>query len=94
MRTLDAGDGEIVLLLSGELDPVTPPRFGTQVVANTPNGRHLELRGQGHGTLGKGCMPKLLGQFLETADAKALDSKCLDTLDYVPPFTSFNGWEP
>ena len=39
MRTLDAGDGEIVLLLSGELDPVTPPRFGTQVVANTPEGR-------------------------------------------------------
>ena len=83
-----------VLLLSGELDPVTPPRFGAQVVANTPNGRHLELRGQGHGTLGKGCMPKLLGQFLETADAKALDGKCLESLDYVPPFTSFNGWEP
>lgn len=83
-----------VLLLSGELDPVTPPRFGEQVAAGTPNGRHLSLRGQGHGTLGKGCMPKLLGQFLESADAKALDAKCLDTLDYVPPFTSFNGWEP
>ena len=25
-------------------------------------------------------MPKLLGQFIETADAKALDAKCLDTL--------------
>jgi hypothetical protein len=39
-------------------------------------------------------MPKLFAQFLETADAKALDGKCLDTLGYVPPFTSFNGWEP
>ncbi len=83
-----------VLLLSGELDPVTPPRYGERVLAGTPRGRHLQLRGQGHGTMGLGCMPKLLGKFIETADAKSLDVECLDTLTYVPPFTSFNGWEP
>lgn len=82
------------LLLSGELDPVTPPRYGEQIVRNLPNGRHIMLKGQGHGTFAIGCMPKLLGRFLESADAKALDAKCLDSLDYVPPFTSFNGWEP
>lgn len=82
------------LLLSGELDPVTPPRYGEQVARHLANGRHLMLKGQGHGTFAVGCMPKLLGRFLESADAKALDAKCLDTLDYVPPFTSFNGWEP
>ncbi|MGO1073554.1 alpha/beta hydrolase [Lysobacter sp. CA199] len=83
-----------VLLLSGELDPVTPPRYGDQVVKHLPNGRHLILRGQGHGALRVGCTPKLLGQFIETADAKKLDARCLDTLGYVPPFVSFNGWEP
>ena len=83
-----------VLLLSGELDPVTPPRYGERVLEHLPNGRHLVLRGQGHGTLGLGCMPRLLGQFMESADAKALDASCLDSLSYVPPFTSFNGWEP
>jgi len=83
-----------VLLLSGQLDPVTPARYGERVLAGTPNGRHLQLRGQGHGTMGLGCMPKLLGKFIETADAKSLDAECLDTLTYVPPFTSFNGWEP
>lgn len=82
------------LLLSGELDPVTPPRYGEQIVRNLPNGRHLVLKGQGHGTFSIGCMPKLLARFLESADAKGLDAKCLDSLDYVPPFTSFNGWEP
>ena len=82
------------LLTSGELDPVTPPRYGEQVLRTLPNGRHLVLKGQGHGTFAVGCMPKLLGRFLETADAKGLDAKCLDSLDYVPPFTSFNGWEP
>ncbi|QWP77677.1 alpha/beta hydrolase [Lysobacter sp. K5869] len=83
-----------VLLLSGELDPVTPPRYGEQVLKNLPNGRHLVLRGQGHGALRVGCAPKLLGQFLETADAKKLDARCLDSLGYVPPFVSFTGWEP
>lgn len=83
-----------VLLLSGELDPVTPPRYGDQVARQLPNGRHLILRGQGHSTLRIGCTPKLLGQFIETADAKTLDARCLDTLGYVPPFVSFNGWEP
>lgn len=82
------------LLLSGELDPVTPPRYGDQVVKHLPNGRHLILRGQGHGALRIGCTPKLLGQFVETADAKKLDARCLDALGYVPPFVSFNGWEP
>ena len=83
-----------VLLLSGELDPVTPPRYAERVLQTLPNGRHLVLRGQAHGTLALGCMPKLLGQFIESNDAKALDAGCLDTLSYVPPFTSFNGWEP
>lgn len=83
-----------VLLLSGELDPVTPPRYGEQVLKHLPNGRHLILRGQGHGALRIGCTPKLLGQFIETANAKKLDARCLDALGYVPPFVSFNGWEP
>ena len=56
--------------------------------------RHLVLRGQGHNVIGAGCMPKLFTQFVEKADAKALDAECLDHLAYVPPFTSFNGWEP
>jgi pimeloyl-ACP methyl ester carboxylesterase len=82
------------LLLSGEFDPVTPPRYGDAVLAGLSNGRHLVLKGQGHITAGVGCMPKLLGQFIESADAKALDVKCLDSVDYVPPFTGFTGWEP
>ena len=82
------------LLLSGELDPVTPPAYAARVVKTLPNGRALVLRGQGHNVIGSGCMPKLFAHFLETADAKALDAKCLDKLAYTPPFTSFNGWTP
>lgn len=83
-----------VLLLSGEFDPVTPPRYGEEVVKHLPNGRHLVVRGQGHGVLAAGCMPKLVAQFLENTDAKALDARCLDRLAAVPPFSGLHGWEP
>ncbi len=82
------------LVLEGEFDPVTPPRYGEEVVKTLPNGRLFVLRGQGHSVLGAGCMPKLFAQFVEKNDAKALDGACLEKLDYVEPFTSFNGAEP
>lgn len=82
------------LILSGEFDPVTPPRYGDDVVKGLPNGRHLVVRGQGHNVLPVGCLPKLFATFVETADARALDAKCLDTVPYAVPFTGFYGWEP
>ncbi|MEO8160442.1 MAG: alpha/beta hydrolase [Arenimonas sp.] len=83
-----------VLILSGEFDPVTPPRYGEAVLKSLPNGRHLVVRGQGHNVLPVGCMPKLFARFVDTANAKALDAKCLDTVPYAVPFTGFYGWEP
>ncbi|MGX9721490.1 alpha/beta hydrolase [Stenotrophomonas acidaminiphila] len=82
------------LVLEGEFDPVTPPRYGEEVVKGLSNGRLFVLRGQGHAVIGAGCMPKLFAQFVDKADAAALDGTCLEKLNYVPPFTSFNGWEP
>jgi pimeloyl-ACP methyl ester carboxylesterase len=82
------------LLMSGEFDPVTPPRYGEEVARTLPNARHLIVRGQGHNVIGTGCMPKLFAQFIDTADVRSLDAKCLRTVPYAPPFTSFNGWEP
>jgi pimeloyl-ACP methyl ester carboxylesterase len=83
-----------VLILSGEFDPVTPPRYGEEVLGTLPNGRHLVVRGQGHNVLPVGCLPKLFASFVDKADAKSLDAKCLDTVPYAVPFTGFYGWEP
>lgn len=83
-----------VLAVSGELDPVTPPRYGEEVIRSLPNGRHLVLRGQGHSVIGTGCMPKLFAQFIENADAKSLDDSCLKRLSASPPFAGRYGWEP
>lgn len=83
-----------VLAISGEFDPVTPSRYGDEVVKTLPKGRHLILPGQGHSVLTVGCMPKLFARFLETADAKGLDAACLQRLKPSPPFAGDYGWEP
>ncbi len=83
-----------VLAISGEFDPVTPPRYGEEAITHLPNARHLVLKGQGHTPINEGCMPKLFAQFIETADAKALDASCLDRLAPLPPGTGLHGWEP
>jgi pimeloyl-ACP methyl ester carboxylesterase len=83
-----------VLLLSGELDPVTPPRYGEAVVQHLPNGRHLVARGQGHNVMAAGCLPRLMGRFVATADARALDAACLEQLAPPPPFLGAFGWGP
>jgi pimeloyl-ACP methyl ester carboxylesterase len=83
-----------VLLVSGEYDPVTPPRYGDEVAAALDNARHLVLPGQGHSLITTGCMPKLAAQFLESADPAALDASCLERLAAPPPFSGMYGWEP
>ena len=92
-RTPLSGD-VAVLAISGEYDPVTPPRYGDEVIEHLPKGRHLVLPGQGHSVLGTGCMPKLFAQFVESADAASLDAECLQRLSALPPFSGNHGWEP
>ncbi|WP_149195700.1 alpha/beta hydrolase [Luteimonas suaedae] len=83
-----------VLAISGEFDPVTPPRYGDEAIAQLSNARHLVLPGQGHNVIGTGCMPKLFAQFVENTDADALDADCLQRLQPQPPFAGAYGWEP
>ena len=83
-----------ILVLEGELDPVTPPRYGEQVMQGLSNARLLIARGQGHNVIGRGCMPRLVSQFVDALAPKTLDASCADALGPIPPFTGFNGAAP
>jgi pimeloyl-ACP methyl ester carboxylesterase len=83
-----------VLILEGELDPVTPPRYGEQVLKGLGNGRMLIAKGQGHNVIGRGCMPKLVDDFVSKLQPKELDAKCLEALGPTPAFVDFNGASP
>lgn len=83
-----------VLILEGDLDPVTPPRYGEQAMKGLSNGRLLIAHGQGHNVIGRGCLPKLVGEFVDQLAPKQLDAKCVDALGPTPAFIGFNGSSP
>jgi pimeloyl-ACP methyl ester carboxylesterase len=69
-----------VLLLSGGLDPVTPPRHGARVAqALGPLARHVVVPQAGHGVLGLACMRDVLFRFIDAPDeatALQVDASC------------------
>ena len=83
-----------VLILEGELDPVTPPRYGEEVAKTLANAKLIVARGQGHNVIGRGCIPKLVGEFMDTLAAKTLDTTCVEDLGPIPHFIDFNGAAP
>ncbi|HEV2268567.1 MAG TPA: alpha/beta fold hydrolase [Steroidobacteraceae bacterium] len=83
-----------VLILSGSRDPVTPPKYGDEIMQGLSDARHLVLKGQGHAVLVRGCVPKLVEQFIAHPDPKGLNARCLDRLGPTPEFVDFNGAAP
>jgi pimeloyl-ACP methyl ester carboxylesterase len=83
-----------VLLLAGQYDPVTPPRYADEVAKGLPNARVLVFKGQAHAVMGVGCAPQLVQHFIEELDPKTLDASCLDRLQPTPIFIDFNGATP
>jgi pimeloyl-ACP methyl ester carboxylesterase len=82
------------LLLSGEADPVTPPEWAAIAAKSLPNSRQLTLAGQGHGTLGRGCMPKVVERFIAAGTADGLDTACLASVKPQPFFLDLAGPMP
>ncbi|MCE7950303.1 MAG: alpha/beta hydrolase [Xanthomonadales bacterium PRO7] len=83
-----------VLILEGAFDPVTPPRYGEQVMKGFSNAKLIVAKGQGHNVIGRGCIPKLVGEFVDKLDPKTLDAMCVDRLGPMPAFVNFNGSSP
>lgn len=83
-----------VLLLSGELDPVTPPENAELVATSLPDTRHIVAPSQGHGVAWRGCMPEILADFYATRDVEALDTECIERLEPEPFFIDLNGPTP
>lgn len=72
------------LLMSGALDPVTPPSSAASALKAMPRAQHVVVRNAAHGVAGLGCAPRLLRNFLDKPEA-ALDTRCLDEIG-LPAF--------
>ncbi len=76
------------LLLSGGLDPVTPPAYGEEVAKTLSNSRHIIARGYGHNVSPRGCTPRLIAAFIDEAGFTSLPASCIGHLESGtrPPF--------
>jgi len=66
------------LVLSGALDPVTPPRRGEDLAAGFARALHLVVPGTGHGAMGRGCVSELVAEFVQAGSADDLDTSCVE----------------
>ncbi|HYV46519.1 MAG TPA: alpha/beta fold hydrolase [Myxococcaceae bacterium] len=71
-----------VFLLSGTLDPVTPPPFGAETAKNLPRSVHVVAPGT-H-VPGGPCIESMEKAFLQTADPKAVDQRCVKEMKLPP----------
>ncbi len=82
------------LILSGEHDPVTPPRWGDIMATHFRHSRHLVVPGAAHNASFSGCVPDLIAAFLDRGDGGSLDTRCTADVPLPPLVTSDAGGRP
>jgi len=81
------------LLLSGEFDPITPPRHARRVEGDFVDHVHVVVGGLGHNVLPRGCVPEVVVDFLASG-TKDLDTSCTKKSASFPPFIDLMGPSP
>ena len=71
--------GKPVLILSGEIDPVTPPLWGDVVAKNLTNSRHFRMKGIAHGPFPP-CGIGIMTELVDEGSVKELNTECLSRL--------------
>lgn len=77
-----------VLVISGLMDPVTPPEWGEHVVRHLPNSLHVVIPHHAHIPVGltrMDCLDGLTLDFLQRGRVEGLDASCVKEM-LPPPF--------
>lgn len=83
-----------VLVLSGDLDPVTPPSWGDSILPHLANAQHVVIAATGHGAVTTGCGLRLVRDFIEQGSLEGLDTQCVSSLRRPPFFLTPAGPDP
>jgi pimeloyl-ACP methyl ester carboxylesterase len=82
------------LILSGDVDPVTPPGWGDEVAKHLKNARHVAVPATGHGVVATSCGQTMVREFLERGSAADLDTNCITSIRRPPFVVSPAGPDP
>ena len=82
------------VILSGEIDPVTPPQHGKELAGYLPNSLHVVIPNTAHefGTIWEGCFDDVVAQFIAQGSVDRLDASCVNQ-HVRPPFVSWRDYE-
>jgi pimeloyl-ACP methyl ester carboxylesterase len=83
-----------VLMLSGEADPITPPRYAERLAESLENDLHLIFNEMGHGNSSNLCAAKIIDQFVDQASFSELETDCVAAVAPPPFFVDFSGPNP
>ncbi len=72
------------LLISGALDPATPPQASAQAAHDLSSSRVVVVK-EGTHTTGSPCIDGLISEFVAQGSAAGLDVSCVDQI-HLPPF--------
>tara|TARA_R110001583_G_scaffold39890_3_gene127823 strand:- start:1752 stop:3242 length:1491 start_codon:yes stop_codon:yes gene_type:complete len=79
------------LILSGDLDPVTPPSNGEYTANSLPNNHHIIVENAAHTVAMSTCASDIINEFLTSLQPKALDESCLEEVPRESFMTNLNG---
>jgi pimeloyl-ACP methyl ester carboxylesterase len=78
------------LIISGTLDPVTPPENGDEIAATLPNSLNIRVPAGGHSPAGLShldCLDAIKRDFITRASVNGLDTSCVSGISR-PPMTA------
>jgi len=67
------------IVLTGELDPATPPAGIDDMLAALSRSRHVIVPGLGHSPAWTSCLSSVTASFIDAADPATLDVSCSST---------------
>ena len=82
------------LVMSGELDPVTPPVWGEAITKHLSNAKHVVIPGTGHTAGGTGCGMRIIRSFITKGTTEGLDTSCIENVKRPPFFVTPAGPDP
>ena len=82
------------LVMSGEVDPVTPPEWGEAVAKTLSNSTHLVMPGTGHTPGGTGCGQRVMKSFIDLGTVEGIDTACVERVRRPGFFVTPAGPDP